>query len=60
MSYQVAPTPFTFTLSHPQEASDVSAIESFLGAFAKSDYWLCYVLLSVRMEQLDFHWTDFG
>jgi len=34
----------------------------FLGAFAelrKSDFWLCHVSLSARMEQLGFHWRDF-
>ena len=26
---------------------------------AKSDYWLRHVCLSVRMEQLGCHWTNF-
>jgi hypothetical protein len=25
----------------------------------KSDYWLCYVCPSFRMEQLGSHWADF-
>jgi len=26
---------------------------------AKSDYYLCHVCLSIRMEQLGSHWKDF-
>ena len=44
---------------------DCGKIIPFLacGEIAKSDYLLCHVCLSVRpsvrMEQLDTHWTDF-
>ena len=39
-----------------------NSLYQLLGALAelrKSDYKICHVSLSARMQQLGFHWTDF-
>jgi hypothetical protein len=42
-------TPLTARFENPLSATDI----------VKSDYWLCHVGLSVRIEKLGCHWTDF-
>jgi len=52
-----------FLLSAHQFIPHSQPVKSFffrpVRRIAKSDYWLRQVCLSVRMEQLGSHWTDF-